>query len=36
MGIDPTPGTPAAFGQEIQVDLARYGDVVKAAKISID
>lgn len=36
MGIEPTPGTPAAFGQEMQLDLTRYGDVVKAAKISID
>ena len=36
MGIEPTPGTSAAFGQEMQLDLTRYGDVVKAAKISID
>lgn len=33
MGIDATPGSPHQFRDEIRRDLARYGQVVKAAGI---
>jgi tripartite-type tricarboxylate transporter receptor subunit TctC len=33
MGVTASPGTPAAFGDQIKTDLVRYADVVKAAQI---
>ena len=36
LGIGATPGTPEQFGDEIKRDLARYGQVVKAAGIKAD
>ena len=36
LGITPTPGTPEKFGAEIQRDLQRYGQVVKAANIKAE
>ncbi len=36
LGIAATPGTPAQFGDEIKSDLARYGQVVTAARIKLD
>jgi tripartite-type tricarboxylate transporter receptor subunit TctC len=36
MGISATPGTPDKFGEEIKRDLARYGQVVKAANIKAE
>ena len=36
LGITPTPGTPEKFGAEIQRDLTRYGQVVKAANIKAE
>ena len=33
LGITATPGTAAQFAEEIKRDLARYGQVVKAAGI---
>jgi tripartite-type tricarboxylate transporter receptor subunit TctC len=36
LGIGATPGTPEQFGEEIKRDLARYGQVVKAAGIKAD
>jgi hypothetical protein len=33
MGVTAAPGTPAAYGEQIKTDLARYADVVKAAQI---
>lgn len=33
MGVTASPGTSAAFGEQIKTDLARYADVVKAAQI---
>ena len=36
LGIDAKPGTPAQFGDEIKADLARYGEVVTAARIKLD
>ncbi len=36
LGIDPTPGTPEQFRQQMQKDLAAYGPIVKAAHIKID
>ncbi len=36
LGIDPTPGTPEQFRQQMQKDLAAYGPIVKAAAIKID
>lgn len=33
LGISATPGSPDKFGDEIKRDLARYGQVVKAANI---
>jgi tripartite-type tricarboxylate transporter receptor subunit TctC len=36
MGIDATPGTVDQFSNEIKRDLARYGQVVKSAGISVE
>ncbi len=36
MGIDATPGSAEQFGNEIKRDLARYGQVVKAAGIRVE
>jgi len=36
MGITATPGTPEKFGEEVKRDLARYGQVVKAANIKAE
>ncbi len=36
LGIGATPGTPEKFGDEIRRDLARYGQVVKAAGIKAE
>ncbi len=36
MGITATPGTPEKLGEEIKRDLARYGQVVKAANIKAE
>ena len=36
MGIEPTPGTADQFREEMRRDLARYGQVVKAAGISVE
>jgi len=36
LGIEPTPGTPAAFRDEMARDLVRYGTVVKAANIKLE
>jgi tripartite-type tricarboxylate transporter receptor subunit TctC len=36
MGIEPSPGSPEDFRSEMQRDLERYGEVVKAAGIKID
>ncbi len=36
MGITATPGTAEKFGEEIKRDLARYGQVVKAANIKAE
>jgi tripartite-type tricarboxylate transporter receptor subunit TctC len=36
MGIAATPGTPEKFGEEMKRDLARYGQVVKAANIKAE
>ena len=36
MGITATPGTPDKFGEEMRRDLARYGQVVKAANIKAE
>jgi tripartite-type tricarboxylate transporter receptor subunit TctC len=36
LGVTVTPGTPESFGNEIKRDLARYGNVVKAAGIRIE
>ena len=33
MGVTASPGTPAAYGDQIKTDLARYADVVKATQI---
>jgi tripartite-type tricarboxylate transporter receptor subunit TctC len=33
LGIGATPGSPEQFGDRIRRDLARYGQVVKAAGI---
>ena len=35
-GAEATPATPQAFGQLIASDLARWGDVVKRARITLD
>ena len=36
LGIDPTPGTPEQFRQQMQKDLAAYGPIVKAAGIKLE
>ena len=36
MGITVTPGAPDKFGEEMKRDLARYGQVVKAANIKAE
>ena len=36
LGIGAMPGTPEKFGEEIRRDLARYGQVVKAAGIKAE
>jgi tripartite-type tricarboxylate transporter receptor subunit TctC len=36
LGIDPQPGTPEQFGEEMRRDLNRYGPVVKAAGIKVE
>lgn len=36
MGITATPGTAEKFGEEVKRDLARYGQVVKAANIKAE
>lgn len=36
MGIEATPGSASQFGDEIKRDLARYGQVVKAAGIRVE
>jgi tripartite-type tricarboxylate transporter receptor subunit TctC len=35
-GAEATPATPQAFGQLIAGDLARWGDVVRRARITLD
>jgi tripartite-type tricarboxylate transporter receptor subunit TctC len=36
LGIVPTPGSPEQFGEQMKADLAKYGQVVKAAGIKAD
>ena len=36
LGIDPSPGTPEQFLEDMRRDLARYGTVVKAAGIKVE
>jgi tripartite-type tricarboxylate transporter receptor subunit TctC len=36
LGITPTPGTPEALGQQMRVDLEKYGKVVKSANIKAE
>lgn len=36
LGIDPTPGTPEQFGDELRRDLTKYGAVVKDAGIKLE
>ncbi len=36
LGIDPTPGTPEQFRQQMQKDLAAYGPIVKGAGIKLE
>ena len=36
LGIDATPGSAEKFREDMRRDLARYGDVVKAAGISVE
>jgi tripartite-type tricarboxylate transporter receptor subunit TctC len=36
LGIEPAPGTPEQFGDEMRRDLSRYGPVVKAAGIKVE
>lgn len=36
LGITPTPGGPEKFGRDMARDLARYGQVVKAANIKAE
>ncbi|MEP7062326.1 MAG: tripartite tricarboxylate transporter substrate binding protein [Betaproteobacteria bacterium] len=33
MGEEPSPGTPAAFGELLQDDVSKYGAVIRAARI---
>jgi len=35
-GVEPVLDTPAHFRQELEADLARWGEVTKKAKISLD
>ena len=36
LGIAATPGTPEQFGEQLKTDLAKYGQVVKAAGIKAE
>jgi len=36
LGIEPVGNTPTEFGTEMKADLARWGEVVKAANIRVD
>ena len=36
LGIDPSPGTPEQFLEDMRRDLAKYGPVVKAAGIKVE
>jgi tripartite-type tricarboxylate transporter receptor subunit TctC len=36
LGIEPTPGTPEQFREQMQRDLAAYGPIVKAAGIKLE
>jgi tripartite-type tricarboxylate transporter receptor subunit TctC len=36
LGVSASPGTPAAYGDQIKTDLTRYAEVVKAAKIKTE
>jgi tripartite-type tricarboxylate transporter receptor subunit TctC len=36
LGIDATPGSAEQFREEMRRDMARYGEVVKAAGISVE
>jgi len=36
LGIEAAPGTPEKFSKEIDADLKRYGEVIKAADIKAD
>lgn len=36
LGIDASPGTPEQFAEQMRRDLARYGQVVKAANIRLE
>jgi tripartite-type tricarboxylate transporter receptor subunit TctC len=36
LGIEPTPGTPEQFRQQMAKDLAGYGPIVKAASIKLE
>lgn len=36
LGIDPTPGSAAKFGEDVQRDLARYEQVVRSAGIRVE
>ena len=36
LGIDPTPGTPEQYLEEVRRDLARYGQVVRSAGIKAE
>jgi tripartite-type tricarboxylate transporter receptor subunit TctC len=36
LGIDPVGNTPEQFTEQIKADLARWGDVVKAANIKVE
>jgi tripartite-type tricarboxylate transporter receptor subunit TctC len=36
LGIDPVGNTPEQFAEQIRADLARWGEVVKAANIRVE
>jgi tripartite-type tricarboxylate transporter receptor subunit TctC len=36
LGIDPAPGTPEQFLEDMRRDLAKYGPVVRAAGIKVE
>ncbi|MCR0985433.1 tripartite tricarboxylate transporter substrate binding protein [Roseomonas populi] len=36
LGVDPAPGTPAAFGAFLKGEMAKWRDVARAAKIVLD